>query len=331
VAGKDYYNILGVKRDATEPEIKAAYRKLARKYHPDVNPGDKSAEARFKDINEAHEVLSDKEKRKKYDQYGDQWQQADQFTRAGGQPGAQQRVYRDFGQGGPQGVHFEEGDFENIFGNLFGGGMAGTRTPRQRRGRDIEYPVEVTLEEVSQGASRLLNLESQQACPSCNGTGRIQRALCSMCRGSGAVGGVKQLEVKIPPGVNNGSRVRIAGKGEPGGGGIPGDLYLIISVKPHALFERKDDDLYVDVPVPLTTAVLGGEVQVTTLKGKLALKIPPETQNGRVFRLTGQGLPHLQTMNRGDLMAKVKVVLPTDISREEKRLFEQLSQMRPNG
>jgi molecular chaperone DnaJ len=342
VAGKDYYNILGVKRDATELEIKAAYRKLARKYHPDVNPGDKSAEARFKDINEAQEVLSDKEKRKKYDQFGDQWQQADQF-RAGGypggfpggqpgaRPGAQQRQYRDFGQGGPQGAQYEEGDFESIFGNLFGGARTGTRTPRQKRGRDIEYPVEVTLEEVSQGTSRLLNLESQQACPSCGGTGRIQRAACAMCRGSGAVSGTKQLEVKIPPGVNNGSRVRIAGKGEPGTGGVAGDLYLVISVKPHHLFERKDDDLYVDVPVPLTTAILGGEVQVNTLKGKLALKIPPETQNGRVFRLGGQGLPHLQSAIRGDLLAKVKVVLPTNISPEEKRLFEQLSQMRPNS
>jgi molecular chaperone DnaJ len=337
MAGKDYYNILGVKRDATEAEIKAAYRKLARKYHPDVNPGDKSAEARFKDINEAQEVLSDKDKRKKYDQYGDQWQQADQFNRAGGfpggQPGAQgsQRVYRDFSQGAGQGAQFEETDFESMFGNLFGGARTGTRTPRQRRGRDIEYPVEVTLEEVAQGTSRILNLESQQACPSCNGTGRIQRAACAMCRGSGAVSGMKQLEVKIPAGVNTGSRVRIAGKGEPGIGGTPGDLYLIITVRPHHLFERKDDDLYVDVPVPLTTAILGGEVQVNTLKGKLALKIPPGTQNGRIFRLGGQGLPHLQSTTRGDLLAKVKVVLPTSISPEEKRLFEQLSQMRPNG
>jgi len=335
VAGKDYYSLLGLKRDATEQQIKSAYRKLARKHHPDVNPGDKSAEAKFKEINEAHEVLSDKEKRKKYDQFGDQWQHADQFTRAGGQP-RQQTSYRDFApggaQGGTQGVRFEEGDLESLFGNLFGGARTGTssRQTRQRQARDIEQPVEVTLEEAYQGANRLLNFESQEACPSCSGTGRIQKMMCSACRGSGAVAGMKQIEVKIPAGVNNGSRVRIAGKGEPGfGGGNSGDLYLVISVKPHHLFERKDDDLYVDVPVPLTLAVLGGEVQVPTLKGKLALKIPSETQNGKVFRLAGQGMPNLRGSPQGALLAKVKVVLPTKLSHEEKKLFEQLSHLRP--
>lgn len=330
MASKDYYNLLGVKRDASEQEIKAAYRKSARKYHPDVNPGDKTAEAKFKEINEAHEVLSDKEKRKKYDQFGDQWQNADQFTRAGGQ----QRTYRDFRQGSAQNVHFEEGDFESMFGNLFGGGRTGTfnRQSRPRQGRDIEYPMEVTMEEAYHGTNRVLSLESEQACPTCNGTGRIQKALCSACRGSGAVAGMKQLEVKIPAGVTNGSRVRIAGKGEPGyAGGTSGDLYLVITIKPHRLFERKEDDLYVDVPVPLTISMLGGEVQVTTPKGKLALKIPPATQNGRVFRLAGQGMPHLRGSSRGDLLAKVKVVLPTELSKEEKKLFEQLSQLRANS
>ena len=335
MAGKDYYSLLGLKRDATEQQIKSAYRRLARKYHPDVNPGDKSAEAKFKEINAAHEVLSDKEKRKKYDQFGDQWQQADQFTRAGGQA-RQQSAYRDFGrgggQGGAQGIHFEEGDLESLFGNLFGGARTGTagRQTQQKQGRDIEQPVEVTLEEAYQGASRRLNFESQQACPSCSGTGRIQKVMCSACRGSGVIAGMKQLEVKIPPGVMNGSRVRIAGKGETGyGGGSSGDLYLVLSVKPHPLFERKEDDLFVDVPVPLTLAVLGGEVQVPTLKGKLALKIPPETQNGRAFRLSGQGMPHLRGSSHGDLLAKVKVVLPTKLSHEEKKLFEQLFHLRP--
>ncbi len=328
MAGKDYYSILGVKRDASEQEIKQAYRKLARKHHPDVNPGDKSAEARFKEINEAYEVLSDKENRKKYDQFGDKWQYADQFTKAGGQ----QAAYRDFSQGGAQSFSFEEGDLESLFGGLFGGAGTSTygRRARPRRGRDIEYPVEVTLEEAFQGTNRILNLESEQACPSCGGTGRIQNVPCSACRGSGVVAGMKRLEVKIPPGVQNGSRVRIAGKGEPGyTGGNSGDLNLIISVRAHRLFERKDDDLYVEVAVPLTVAVLGGEVQVPTLKGKLALKIPPETQNGRAFRLAGQGMPHLGKSSRGDLMAKVKVVLPVKLSAEERKLFEQLSQLRP--
>jgi len=328
MAGKDYYSILGVKRGASEQEIKQAYRRLARKYHPDVNPGNKSAEAKFKEINEAYEVLSDKDKRQKYDQFGDQWQYADQFARAGRQRG----TYWDFGSGGPQSFRFEEGDLESLFGDLFRGARTGTyrRQPRSRRGQDIEYPIEVTLEEAYHGTKRILSLEAEQACPSCGGTGRIQKALCSACRGSGTVAGAKRLEVKIPPGVKDGSRVRIAGKGEPGyAGGSSGDLYLVASVKPHQLFERKDDDLYVEVAVPLTVAVLGGEVQVPTLKGKLALKVPPETQNERVFRLAGQGMPHLGNSSRGDLLAKVKVVLPAKLSAEEKKLFEQLGRLRP--
>ncbi|MFC2004609.1 DnaJ C-terminal domain-containing protein [Chloroflexota bacterium] len=330
MASKDYYSLLGVKRDASEQEIKRAYRRLARKHHPDVNPGDKSAEAKFKEINEAYEVLSDKEKRQKYDQFGDQWQYADQFARAGGQRAA----YWDFNPGGAQSGHFEEGDLESLFGDLFGGSRTGTysRRARSRRGRDIEYPVDVTLEEAYHGASRILNLKSEQSCPSCGGTGRIQNALCSVCRGSGVVAGMKQLEVKIPPGVKDGSRVRIAGKGEPGyTGGNSGDLYLVTSVRVHKLFERKGNDLHVEVAVPLTVAVLGGEVQVPTPKGKLALKIPSDTQNGRAFRLTGQGMPRLGSSSRGDLLAKVKVVLPTKLSKEEKKLFEQLNQLRPDS
>ncbi len=327
MAGKDYYNILGVKRDATEQEVKKAYRKLARQYHPDVNPGDKSAEARFKEINEAYEVLSDKEDRKKYDKYGDQWQHADQFEKAGGQ----RTAYWDFGSGGGQSVNFEEGGLESLFGDLFRGSRAGTysRRPRSRRGRDIEHPVEVTLEEAFRGTGRILSMENPQACASCGGTGRIQNVPCSVCKGAGVVAGMKRLEVKIPPGVKNGSRVRIAGKGEPGyAGGSSGDLYLVTSVKSHRQFERKGDDLNTEVEVPLTVALLGGEVQVPTLKGKLALKVPPETQNGRVFRLSGQGMPHLGKSSHGDLMAKVKVLLPTKLTAEEKKLFEQLGRLR---
>jgi len=329
MAGKDYYNILGVKRDASEQEIKRAYRRLARKHHPDVNPGDRSAEAKFKEINEAYEVLSDKEKRQKYDRFGDQWQYADQFAKAGARAASW-----DFSPGGAQSFYFEEGDLESLFGDLFQGVRTGTsrRRVRPRRGRDIDYPVEVTLEEAYHGTNRILSLESGQACPSCGGTGRIQNVPCSACRGSGIVAGMKRLEVKIPPGVRDGSRVRIAGKGEPGfAGRNSGDLYLVTSVKPHRLFEWKDDDLHVEVAVPLTVAVLGGEVQVPTLKGKLALKIPPETQNGRTFRLAGQGMPHLGNSSRGDLLTKLKVVLPTKLSAEEKKLFEQLSKLRPGN
>ncbi len=330
MAGKDYYSILGVKRDASEPEIKRAYRRLARKYHPDVNPDDNSAEAKFKEINEAYEVLSDKEKRQKYDRFGDQWQYADQFAKAG----AQQTPFWGFSQGGAQSFHFEEGDLDSLFGDLLQGFRAGTssRRVRPRRGRDVDYPVEVTLEEAYRGTNRILGLQTEEPCASCGGTGRIQNVLCSACRGSGAVARLKRLEVKIPPGVKGGSRVRIAGKEEPSyAGGKSGDLYLVTSVKPHRLFERKGDNLHVEVAIPLTVAMLGGEVQVPTLKGKLALKIPPETQNGRAFRLAGQGMPHLGNSSHGDLLARMKVVLPTKLSAEEKELFEQFARLRPSG
>ena len=326
MASKDYYSILGVPRDASEQDIKKAYRRLARKYHPDVNPGNKSAEAKFKEINAAYEILSDPEKRKKYDQFGDKWQYAEQFASA--QPGA---GGWDFSQtGGDRASHFEgaDVDLDSIFGDLFGGGFR--RQARPRKGEDIEYPIEVTLEEAYHGTTRNIALQSQEPCPGCRGTGRIQNLPCSVCRGAGMVVQTKRLEVKIPPGVKTGSRVRLAGKGQPGqAGGYSGDLYLVVSVRPHEMFERKDDDLYVDVPVPLTVAVLGGEIQVPGPKGRLALKIPPETQNGRIFRLAKQGMPHLGDSSYGDLLAKVQVVLPTSLSPQERELFQKLKELRP--
>ncbi|MDD5081975.1 MAG: DnaJ C-terminal domain-containing protein [Dehalococcoidales bacterium] len=322
MANKDYYDILGVKRDASERDIKLAYRRLARKYHPDVNPGDNSAEATFKKINEAFEVLSNKEKRQKYDQYGDQWQYADQFARAGGED----MPFRNMNQTGAQEFRTGE-DLGDLFSDLFGG--ARTRRPRARRGRDVEYPVEITLEEAYHGTARTIALQTEGPCSACQGTGRIQNLRCSVCRGSGAVADIKRLEVKIPSGVRDGSRVRVAGKGEPGQAGGPGgDLYLLVSVKPHSQFEQRGDDLYTEIAVPLTVAVLGGETHVPSLKGKLALKIPPETQNGRIFRLAGQGMPRLGDSTYGDLLARVNVLLPTKLTEEEKKLFERLSQMR---
>ncbi len=323
MAGRDYYNILGVSRNASEKEVKQVYRKLARKYHPDVNPGDKSAEEKFKQINEAYEVLSDKDKRQKYDQYGDQWQYADQFAKAN-----QQRQRWDSRQADGATFRFGEGDFGEIFGDLFQGFT--TRTTRERvrprRGRDVEYPVEVTLEEAYRGTSRMLSLQTEEACSTCSGMGLIRNVPCATCQGTGRVTRLKRLEVKVPPGVKTGSRVRIAGKGEPSyRGGANGNLYLVISVKPHRLFERKGDNLYVEVALPLTTAVLGGEIQVPTLKDKVMLKIPPETQNGRVFKLSKQGMPHLGKSAYGDLFAKTKVVLPTNLSPQEKELFKKLS------
>ncbi|MFA5309385.1 MAG: DnaJ C-terminal domain-containing protein [Dehalococcoidales bacterium] len=329
MAGKNLYDVLGLKKEATDKEIKQAYRRLARKYHPDVNPGNKSAEATFKEINAAYEVLSDATKRKKYDKYGDKWQYADQFEQA--QQQQQPPQYRQYAPGDSSGFNFggDTGGMDNIFEELFGRGRGrgGSRRTQSRRGQDLESQVEVTLEEAYNGTSRMINLQGEEPCKACGGTGQIQNLPCAACRGSGVAASMNRLEVKIPAGVTTGSRVRISGKGQPGSNsGSSGDLYLNITVSPHATFERQGDDLNTTVPVPLTVAVLGGEVQVPTLKGRLALKIPPETQNGRVFRLTGQGMPHLGKAHRGDLLAKVNVVLPTGLTEKEKELFRQLGQ-----
>ena len=303
MAAKDYYNILGLNRSATDKDIKQAYRKLARKHHPDVNPGDKSAEARFKEINSAYDVLSDPEKRGKYDKYGDQWQYSDQFEAQRGTPFGGSGGFSGF-KAGP-GATYEFADLSDMgdLGDLFGfarGFGTKTKTRRPRRGQDIEYAAEVTLEEAYSGSTRVVT----------DMTGH-------------------RLEVKIPPGVNNGSRIKVAGKGEPGiGGGPSGDLYLVVSVKPHQTFQRRDSDLYVEVSVPLIDAVLGGEVEVSSLKGKLSLKIPPETQNGKVFRLAGQGMPKIGANKKGDLLAKVNVMLPQKLTDKEKELFSQFRQLR---
>jgi molecular chaperone DnaJ len=328
MAIKGYYDILGIKKGASDKEIKQAYRRLARKYHPDVNPGDKAAEAKFKEINAAYEVLSDSEKRKKYDKYGDKWQYADQFEQAQ----QQQARYQGFSPGGGTNYHFSRDidGLDNIFEEVFGGGHTRGfyRRSQPRRGRDLETPIEITLEEAFSGTQRTISLQMEGPCATCHGRGQIQNVPCSVCRGAGVVANIKNIEVKIPAGVATGSRVRIAGKGQPGAGGS-GDLYLKITVRPHPTLERRGADLHTSVPIPLAVAVLGGEVQVPTPKGKLALKIPAETQNGKVFRLNGQGMPYLGKTTRGDLLAKVSVVLPTKLSEKEKELFKQLSEIRP--
>ena len=304
---RDYYEALGVARTATDKEIRAAYRKMARQYHPDLNPGSKSAETRFKEIQQAYEVLSDAEKRKKYDQFGHAWEQVGQAPPPGGY-GPRSRTQTgtpfDFGDLGADGI-----DFNDILGRVFGGfGRTGTQTQtRPRRGRDVEQPVTVTLEEALSGAVRLIEVLGEGGEP-------------------------RRLEVKIPAGVRDGSRVRVAGEGGPGvSSGPRGDLYLVVSVLPHPSFERKGDDLHTEISVPLTAAVLGGEVQVPTLRGRVALRIPPETQNGRVIRLAGQGLPHLGAEGRGDLFAKVRVLLPAPLSTQERSLFEELRRLRPSA
>jgi len=331
MATKDYYSILGVSKNASEADIKKAFRKLARKYHPDVNPGDKTAEAKFKEMNEAYEVLSDNEKRAKYDRFGEHWQQADQFSQAGARQGGY-RAY-DFGGFGGEGVRVEGGDIGSIFDEILrGGGMGGFgRQPQRRRGQDLETPVEVSLEEAYHGAKRTISLQAQKPCPTCQGTGQVEKGVCPTCGGSGAVLGTERIEVSVPPGAKTGSRVRISGKGGQGfGGGPRGDLYLLVTVLPHKNFERNGNDLHYTAPLPLTVAMLGGELQIPTIKGKkLALKIPPETQNEKTFRLSGQGMPQLgRPSSFGDLIVRVRAMLPSRLSDEEKKLFEKLKDIR---
>jgi curved DNA-binding protein len=314
---KDYYKILGVDKNATEKEIKSAFRKLARQYHPDVNPDDPQAEARFKEINEAYEVLGDPEKRAKYDQLGADWQR---WQRAGGQPGDFDWSQWTTAPGGGR-VHVQYGtpeDLEDLFGDsspfsdfftsIFGG-LGGTRRTggrggfegfdRPRRGQDLEHEVEISLAEAYHGTTRLLTKDG------------------------------RRMEVKIPPGAKTGTRVRMRGEGGSGvSGGQAGDLYLKVKVARDPRFERKGDNLYVTVPVDLYTAVLGGEVRVPTLAGDVNLKIPAGSQNGQTFRLRGKGMPKLrQPTQHGDLYAHLDVRLPTKLAPEQRKLFEQLRRL----
>jgi curved DNA-binding protein len=312
---KDYYKILGVDKKASDKEIKKAFRRLARQHHPDMNPDNPRAEERFKEINEAHEVLSDPEKRAKYDQLGVHWQR---YQQGGGRPGDFDWSQWTTGRPG-EGVHVRYGtpeDLEDLFGGgspfsdffsqIFGG-MGGSsggggfqRQIRPQRGQDFEQPVEISLQEAYQGTTRILQTEGQR------------------------------FEIKIPAGARTGTRVRMSGHGGGGAAGGPaGDLYLRVTVLPDARFERDGDDLRATVPVDLYTMVLGGQVRVPTMTGEVVLTIPPGTQNGRTFRLRGKGMPHLrQPDQHGDLFARVEVQLPTDLTAPQRELFEQLRDLR---
>ncbi len=314
---QDYYKILGVSKDASEKDIKSAYRKLARKLHPDVNPNDKSAEQQFKQVNEAYEVLSDPDKRKKYDSLGANWKEYENYQRAGG---GQPFTWGDAAGGRSGGTTYRTIDpeeYEQIFGDLggasdffrtfFGGGAGGfggggrAGGGLNMRGQDLEQPVQISLDEAYHGTKRILQKDG------------------------------KKIEVDIRPGVKTGSRVRLAKQGGAGvGAGPAGDLFLSIQVLPDPRFERNGDDITVEVPVDLYTAILGGEVAVPTPKGSsLMLKIPPGTQNGKSFRLANKGMPKLnETNNFGNLYARVKIVLPEKLSPKEIELFEQLKQLR---
>ncbi|MYE32970.1 MAG: J domain-containing protein [Chloroflexi bacterium] len=304
---RDFYEVLGVPRGAGDKEVRSAFRKLARQYHPDVNPGDEAAEERFKEISEAHAVLSNTDTRAAYDRYGDRWRDAEQIEEM------RRRGAGPFGPGGPFGFGggdartFEfnlggdgsggPGGFGGIFDGLFGRGEAAPRAPR--RGRDIDHPVEITLQEAYDGTTRTIEM---------------------------AGGATRRIEVTIPAGIRTDQRVRVRGRGEQSPhGGQPGDLFLVVTVRRHPRFERRNDDLHIDVDVPVTVAALGGEVRVPTLKGRaLALTIPAGTRSGRAFRLAGQGMPRRDGGGFGDLHARALLQLPDDLSAEQLELLERL-------
>ncbi|HHU85848.1 MAG: molecular chaperone DnaJ [Pelotomaculaceae bacterium] len=348
---RDYYEVLGVSRNATSDEIKKAYRKLARKYHPDANPGDKDAEAKFKEISEAYVVLSDPEKRAGYDRFG--------HAGADGQ-----------GFGGFEGFG-DFGGLGDIFEMFFGGGGRTRRRTGPERGQDIRTDMEISLEEAAFGLEREVKVPrvetcgtcggsgaaagskpktclacagtgqvqftqstpfgrivQSRTCDRCRGTGQVIEKPCPTCRGAGSVRKTRSIKVKVPPGVDNGSRLRLAGEGEAGTrGGPPGDLYVYIHVKQHKLFRREGDDLICEIPLSFVQAALGDEIDVPTLEGKEKLKIPEGTQPGTVFRIRGKGVPHLSGFGRGDQHVRIKVMIPGKLSEKQKELLREFARL----
>lgn len=341
---QDYYDILGVKKGAPTDEIKKAYRKLARKFHPDLNPGDKAAEKKFKEINEAYEILSDPKKKEEYDQYGKA-----AFDGSQGFSGFNAENFGfDFGAGGA----------EDIFANLFG-------TSRQGRGpstgHDLETDLDISLEEAYQGVTKQISLRREvpckscggmgaeetqicatcrgagsvkqsrgmfrlnQPCPACQGTGRLSTKACRHCHGKGSTTGTETIKVKIPPGADTGSRVKLSGKGGAGAkGGPSGDLLLNLSVRPHSVFRREGNNIHVDVSVTVSEAVLGGKIQVPTLDGTVTMTLPPGTDSGKKFRLKGKGIPDMRTRVSGDEFAIIKIVVPKKVSGKTKKALEEI-------
>ena len=351
MAKKDYYEVLGLKKGASENDIKRAYKRLASKHHPDKNQGSKEAEEKFKEINEAYEVLGDDQKRAAYDQYGHA-----AFEQGGGAGG--------FG-GGFGGADF--GDmFGDIFGDIFGGGGGGRGRQRVVRGEDLRYDLEITLEEAVKGITKDIQINTLvhcdscggsgaekgskvETCPHCHGSGRIRRQQgffvsesicptchgsgkkiekpCRSCHGEGRVHKKENLSVKIPAGVDTGNQLRLAGKGAAGENGAPaGDLYVVIHVREHNIFERDGNNLYCEVPISFATAALGGEIEVPTLDGRVKLKIPAETQTGKLFRMRGKGVSSTRSGYAGDLICRIVVETPVNLTSEQKELLQKLEE-----
>jgi DnaJ-class molecular chaperone len=330
---KDYYKTLGVSKNASEKEIKSAYRRLARQYHPDVNK-DPGANERFKLINEAYEVLSDPKKRSKYDQLGSDWERIER----------EQEFARQYQSRAGAGAGL--GDFSDFFNTFFSGeggfagfeGFQGARVSTPRRGEDIEYPLEITLEEAAKGGERTIQVEVPETCPTCGGSGFVaqrrqsrgrtvmQSVTCPTCHGQGVLATRRQLKVTIPPGVTEGSRIRVKGEGQRGD--EHGDLYLRVHLAPHPRFAAKGRDLHTTIPVRDDQAVLGDEVVVPTLGGQVQVRIPPNSQAGKVFRLKGKGLPGLKAGVPGDLYGTLEIRVPEQVNAETRELYERLRKSR---
>ncbi len=361
---RDYYDVLGISKSASEAEIKKAFRKLARKYHPDVNPGDKVAEQKFKELNEAYEVLSDSKKRKQYDQFGHAAFDAS-FGQQGG-PGAY--GFEGFGGQGPEFFSGGRG-FEDIFGNIFGERAARQTGPQ--KGEDISYAVEIDLEDAIYGKTMQVDLQrdvtcstcngsgaqpgtTPKTCPTCRGTGNVQSGrgfmqfaqMCPTCRGEGVVnpnpcrfcGGrgtlsrQELINVKIPPGVDNGSKVRMAGMGGAGPhGGPSGDVYIVTRVKSHPYFERKGDNLYSEAKVTVKEAAMGEKIEIPTVDGSVMLSLPPGVQSGQQLKLKGKGVPHLGGGGVGDHYVTIQVVTPTGLSERGKEILRELDRLHPSN
>jgi len=331
---KDYYQVLGVPRTATDDEIKKAFRKLARQYHPDVAKNKKEAEEKFKDVNEAYEVLSDPAKRKKYDELGPNWKQGAEFRPP---PGWENFQGFGGGAGNARGGNRQHYDFQfggtgfsDFFEQLFGSaGRRASPFPEEdeyaEKGRDVEGDIMVTVNEALNGSVRSVSLQRAVPCEHCGGTGVRAKHVCNVCGGSGQVRKTETYQVRIPAGVTEGQRLRIAGRGEAGtGGAAAGDLFLRVKLAKHPDFEVEGHDLVAEAPVSPWEAVLGGQVPVHTLDGSVNIKIPPGTQNGQRLRIRGRGLP-VKGGGRGDLFAKISVRVPQTMSDQERALWEQLS------
>ena len=334
---KDYYQILGVPKTAAEKDIKSAYRKLAKKWHPDANPNNqKEAEDKFKEIQEAYEVLGESDKRRKYDMLGSNWQQA-------AQQAEQQRRYRntqsdafqyDFSDfGGAQGGAGPSGfsDFFDMFFSGVGRRSTAQSTGFSQRGQDLETTIELALRDVYDGGKKSISLQLEDVCPRCRGTGTDRGTLCPQCHGTGRLLSTKKFEVTIPRGIGEGQRIRLAGQGGAGiGGGPNGDLFLIAKLNDDPTYKRKGDDLYVDMPVSVYDLALGGEVKVPTMGGQVAMTIPAGTQSNRLLRLSGKGMPKVRDGGSGDQYVRLIGQLPANLSDKEKKLFKELATIR-NG